>query len=62
MYTINGYSHLKYSLLFAGTLEKYVKILEDKYKTAVLKTVYAGVNGKSIDDPDMQAFFKMKFW
>ena len=49
-------------IFLLGALEKYVKILEDKYKTAVLRTVYAGVNRKSADDPDIEAFFKMKFW
>ena len=48
--------------VFSGSLEKYVKILDDKFKTATLKAVYAGVNGKTVDDPDMQAFFKMKCW
>ena len=28
----------------------------------ILRKVYAGVNNKSEDDPDMQAFFKFKFW
>ncbi|XP_061164365.1 uncharacterized protein LOC133173398 [Saccostrea echinata] len=43
-------------------LEKYVKILEEKFKNKVLQEVYAGVNGKSVEDPDMQAFFKFKCW
>lgn len=45
-----------------GSLEKYVKILEEKFKNDLLKKVYAGVNGKSVDDPDMQNFFKFKCW
>ena len=45
-----------------GVLEKHVKVLESLFKTAVLKKVYAGVHGKSADDPDMQAFFKFKCW
>ncbi|CAC5388775.1 unnamed protein product [Mytilus coruscus] len=49
-------------VLGLGVLEKYVKILEDKFKTKILREVYAGVNGKSVDDPDMQAFFKFKVW
>ncbi|XP_076097670.1 uncharacterized protein LOC143067930 isoform X2 [Mytilus galloprovincialis] len=49
-------------VLGLGVLEKYVKILEDKFKTKILREVYAGVNGKSVDDQDMQAFFKFKVW
>ncbi|BFZ07436.1 hypothetical protein BsWGS_10476 [Bradybaena similaris] len=43
-------------------LDNYTKILEQKRKNDLLKKVYAGVNNKSVDDPDMQAFFKFKFW
>lgn len=43
-------------------LDKYVKKLEEKYKNDLLKKVYAGVNRKSIDDPDMVQFFKFKYW
>ena len=39
-----------------------MNILDDKFKTELLKSVYAGVNNKPIDDPDMQAFFKFKCW
>ena len=46
----------------AGVLDRYVKILEEKFKNKLLQTVYAGVNGKAVDDPDMQAFFKFKCW
>ncbi|XP_025103726.1 uncharacterized protein LOC112569887 isoform X2 [Pomacea canaliculata] len=49
-------------ILGLGSLEKYVKILEEKFKNDLLKKVYAGVNGKSVDDPDMQNFFKFKCW
>lgn len=49
-------------VLGLGVLEKYTKILEDKNKTKTLREVYAGVNGKSVDDSDMQAFFKFKVW
>ncbi|XP_011449083.3 uncharacterized protein [Magallana gigas] len=45
-----------------AVLEKYVKILEEKFKNKILQEVYAGVNGKSVDDADMQAFFKFKCW
>lgn len=50
------------NLYILGSIDKYVKTLEDKFKHETLRNVYAGINGKSVDDPDMQAFFKMKFW
>ncbi|XP_064623924.1 uncharacterized protein LOC135485620 [Lineus longissimus] len=43
-------------------LEKYVKILEDKFKNDMLMKVYAGVNGRSVDDEEMQGFFRAKCW
>ena len=45
-----------------AVLEKQVSILENKFKTDLLKKVYAGVHGKPVDDPDLQAFFKFKCW
>jgi len=39
-----------------------VKILEEKFKNDTLKKVYAGINGRDIDDPEMVAFFKFKCW
>lgn len=48
--------------MFSGALEKYVKILEEKFKNDSLKKIYAGVNGRDVEDPDMQAFFKFKCW
>ena len=45
-----------------GVLEKQVSVLENKFKTDLLKKVYSGVHGKPIDDPDLQAFFKFKCW
>ncbi|XP_071962692.1 uncharacterized protein [Antedon mediterranea] len=45
-----------------GCLEKYVEILESKFKNELLKNVYAGVNYKDVNDPDLQAFFKFKMW
>ena len=47
---------------FPANLEKYVDILDSKFKPGLLKQVYAGVNRKAVDDPDMQAFFKFKLW
>ncbi|GFO50507.1 hypothetical protein PoB_007701200 [Plakobranchus ocellatus] len=49
-------------VLGAVVLERYTKILEQKNKNELLRKVYAGLNNKSVDDPDMQAFFKFKFW
>ncbi|CAL1545798.1 unnamed protein product [Lymnaea stagnalis] len=49
-------------VLGVGVLDRYTKILEQKNKNAVLRKVYAGINNKPVDDPDMQAFFKFKFW
>lgn len=45
-----------------GVLEKQVSILENKFKSSLLKQIYSGVHGKPIDDPDLQAFFKFKCW
>ena len=45
-----------------GMLEKYVKVLEDKFKTKALMRVYAGVHGKEVDDPGLVNFFKFKCW
>ena len=45
-----------------GVLEKQVTILESKFQSKLLKQVYAGVHGKSLDDPELQAFFKFKCW
>ena len=45
-----------------GILEKYVKVLEDKFKTKALMQVYAGVHGKDVDDPGLVNFFRFKCW
>ncbi|XP_043916076.1 uncharacterized protein LOC122792348 [Protopterus annectens] len=45
-----------------GCLEKYMSILDGKFKTELLKTVYAGIHNKSINDPDLQNFFRFKCW
>ena len=46
-----------------SALEKYVTVIESKFKyNALLRQVYAGVNGKSVDDKDLQQFFKFKCW
>ena len=45
-----------------GVLDKTVATLEAKFKTKILKKVYAGVHGKDVDNPELQAFFKFKCW
>lgn len=46
-----------------SSLERYVSILEKDFKNnKLLREVYAGINRKPVDDPDLQAFFKIKFW
>ncbi|XP_040286115.1 uncharacterized protein LOC120999308 [Bufo bufo] len=45
-----------------GSLEKYITILEAKFKTSILKMVYAGIHNKSEDDGDLQDFFRFKCW
>ena len=46
-----------------SVLEKYVESLDKTFKySKLLKEVYAGVHGKSVDDPDLQQFFKFKCW
>lgn len=50
-------------ILGFSALERYINILEDKLKySKLLCRIYAGVNNKDIDDPDLQAFFKFKCW
>ncbi|KAH3874231.1 hypothetical protein DPMN_037473 [Dreissena polymorpha] len=39
-----------------------VKILKEKFKNKTLQQVYAGVNGRNVNDPEMQQFFKFKCW
>ena len=46
-----------------SVLEKYVDILDSKLKySKLLMQIYAQVNGKNADDPDLQQFFKFKCW
>ncbi|CAF0731786.1 unnamed protein product [Brachionus calyciflorus] len=58
---------VKYLILWArifgiSVIEKYIGILDKANKTKVCKEVYAGVHKKSIDDPDLNQFFKLKGW
>ncbi|KAJ3116343.1 hypothetical protein HK100_001092 [Physocladia obscura] len=43
-------------------LSKYVEALDSAGESKILMALYAGVNKKSIDDPDLLPFFKSKFW
>lgn len=43
-------------------LEKHVTKLESKFQTKLLRSVYAGVNNRDINDTELQAFFKFKCW
>ncbi|XP_058242629.1 uncharacterized protein LOC131351280 [Hemibagrus wyckioides] len=43
-------------------IEKYIDILDKKFKTKLLKTIYAGIHNKSVEDEDLQEFFKFKCW
>ena len=46
-----------------SVLDKYVEILDSKLKySKLLMEIYAQVNGKTVDDPDLQQFFKFKCW
>ncbi|KAI1894670.1 hypothetical protein AGOR_G00118150 [Albula goreensis] len=45
-----------------GCLEKYIDVLDGKFKTNLLKTVYAGIHDKSVEDEDLLEFFKFKCW
>lgn len=46
-----------------SSLEKYVTVLENELKyNSLLREVYAGINGKSVDDIELKAFFKFKLW
>ncbi|XP_064173898.1 uncharacterized protein LOC135245060 isoform X2 [Anguilla rostrata] len=49
-------------LMGLGCLEKYIEVLDGKFKTNLLKTVYAGIHDKSMEDEDLQEFFKFKCW
>ena len=43
-------------------LEKQYAALEAKFQSSLLKRVTAGIHGKAVDDPSLQAFFKFKCW
>ncbi|KAJ3215394.1 hypothetical protein HDU67_000439 [Dinochytrium kinnereticum] len=45
-----------------GTLSKYIETLDSAGESKVLMEVYAGVNRKPVDHPDLVAFFKARFW
>lgn len=45
-----------------SSLEKTVAVLEEKSKIKILKDVYAEINGKDVNDEELQNFFKFKCW
>ncbi|TPX63541.1 hypothetical protein SpCBS45565_g06533 [Spizellomyces sp. 'palustris'] len=45
-----------------GVLGKYIETLDAAGENKTLMEVYAGVNRKALDDPEMVAFFKIKYW
>ena len=46
-----------------SSIEKEVTILDEAYKySKLLMRIYATVNGKPIDDPELVDFFKVKCW
>ena len=49
-------------VLGLGALEKHVTKLESKFQTKLLRSVYAGVNNRDVNDTELQAFFKFKCW
>lgn len=49
-------------VLGLSALEKHVTKLESKFQTKLLRSVYAGVNNRDVNDTDLQAFFKFKCW
>ena len=49
-------------VLGLSALEKYVTKLEGKFQTKLLRSVYAGVNNRDVNDIELQAFFKFKCW
>ncbi|KAI8900002.1 hypothetical protein BC833DRAFT_618939 [Globomyces pollinis-pini] len=60
--------HLARSLIAEGramgikTMSKYIEALDSANENQLLMKVYAEVNRKKIDDPDLVAFFKSKYW
>ncbi|XP_050981999.1 uncharacterized protein LOC127175140 [Labeo rohita] len=45
-----------------GCLEKYIEALEGKFMTSLLRRVYAGIHDKSVDNEELQDFFRFKCW
>ncbi|KAF7667864.1 hypothetical protein LDENG_00040650 [Lucifuga dentata] len=43
-------------------IEKYIDILDGKFMTKLLKSVYAGIHDRPEDDKELQEFFKFKCW
>ncbi|KAI8817338.1 uncharacterized protein EV422DRAFT_508940 [Fimicolochytrium jonesii] len=45
-----------------GAMSKWVEELDGAGQSRVLMEVYAGANRKGVDDPEMVAFFKSRYW
>ncbi|XP_041865467.1 uncharacterized protein LOC121655109 [Melanotaenia boesemani] len=43
-------------------IEKYIDILDGKSRTTLVKSVYANIHDKEVDDPDLNDFFRFKCW
>lgn len=57
----------KYLILWAermgiSVITSYMETLDKENKTKICKEVYSGVHKKSMDDPDLVTFFKLKGW
>lgn len=46
-----------------GSIDKEVRVLDEAFKySKLLMRIYASVNDKAVDDPELVDFFKMKCW
>lgn len=48
--------------IFTGCIDKYINILDEKSRTTLVKSVYANIHDKEVDDPDLKDFFRFKCW
>ncbi|XP_078262083.1 uncharacterized protein LOC144597041 [Rhinoraja longicauda] len=45
-----------------ASIEGYINTLDQKMKAQLLMKTYAGIHGKPLNDPELQAFFIFKHW
>ncbi|XP_032882226.1 uncharacterized protein LOC116976443 [Amblyraja radiata] len=45
-----------------ASIDGYINTLDHKLKTQLLMKTYAGIHGKPLNDPELQAFFTFKHW